>query len=92
MKGSKHDIINIRSHTSPKNFQPKDFSQEIDKGIVEIDAQLEQLKSAPVNALPYRIIALIQASFFRLFNYRKGLDIDEYIKNERVQENGGCDF
>jgi hypothetical protein len=87
VKGSRDNIINIKSYASPKKIERQDFSDEIDKEIVEIDYQLELIKTAAPHFLVTSQINLVQAALHRIFNFRKGLNVDEFC--DVLQEKGG---
>jgi hypothetical protein len=59
----------------------KDYNNEIDETIVDIDEQLEELHRAPVYDLQ-RSITLIRGNFHKLFNFLKGCDIEKFARSE----------
>lgn len=59
----------------------KEYSNEIDETIVDIDAQLEGLCRVPVCDLQHRI-TLIKGNFHKLFNFLKGCDIEKFAYSE----------
>jgi hypothetical protein len=62
------------------------YTKEIDETIAEIDSQLWELDKAPIYSLPHRI-ALIRHNLHRLFNFRKGVDIDSFASRKPGEPN-----
>lgn len=74
----------------------KEYSNEIDETIVDIDGHLEELCRVPVCDLQHRI-TLIRENFHKLFNFLKGCDIERFACSEpsdktplNAKENGRC--